>query len=156
MMSSMKGEIIRLTEKCDRMERSIDTMQRTQFANLNTTNHMKQTINAMQTAQTTHSQNTNSRFDDMDNKQKYHEVLLKNQQWKYLAPRPPEEYWDGLDEDEAAATAADSFLTQIKQNTEEMSTVDGEISIEAPIIYNEEFLPLGKSLLMLWRIINTV
>ena len=25
MMSSMKGEIIRLTEKCDRMERSIDT-----------------------------------------------------------------------------------------------------------------------------------
>ena len=28
MMSSMKGEIIRLTEKCDRMEKSIDTMQR--------------------------------------------------------------------------------------------------------------------------------
>ena len=82
----------------------------------------------------------------MDNKQKYHEILLRNQQWKYSAPHLSDEYWDDLDEDEAAATAADSFLTQIKQRTEEMryGTVDGEISIEAPIIYNEEFLPHWK------------
>ena len=147
MMSSMKGEITRLTEKCDRMERSIDTMQTTQNANYNTTNQMKRTINAMQTAQTTHSQNTNSRFDDVDNKQKYHEILLRNQQWKYSAPHLSDEYWDDLDEDEAAATAADSFLTQIKQRTEEMryGTGDGKVLINAPLfIYNEEFLPHWK------------
>ena len=59
MMSSMQGEIIRLTEKCDRMEKSIDTMQRTQIANYNTTNQIKRTIKSMQTAQNTNSQNTN-------------------------------------------------------------------------------------------------
>ena len=29
-----------------------------------------------------------TRFDDVENRQKYHEVLLKNQQWKYSAPYP--------------------------------------------------------------------
>ena len=102
MMSSMQGEITRLTVKCDRMERSIDTMQRTQNANYNSTNQIKRTIKSMQMAQNTISQNTNSRFDDVDNKQKYHEVLIKNQQWKYAAPRPSHEYWNtvGVDEDD--------------------------------------------------------
>ena len=77
----------------------------------------------------------NSRFDDVDNKQKYHEVLLKNQQWKYSAPRPSGEYWDEEEED------AEEFLTQIEQCTEEMryGTSNGNVVID--VSYNEAFLP---------------
>ena len=144
MMQGMKGEISRLKEKCDRMEKSIDTMQRSQNENYSTTNQMNQTINAMKTAQNTISANTNSRFDAVDNKQKHHEVLLRNQQWKYSAPRPSQEYWDDLDEDED--DAAEEFLTQIKKCTEEMryGTGNGDIYIDADLPYNEEFLPHWK------------
>lgn len=149
MMSSMQGEITRLTEKCDRMEKSIDTMQRTQIANHNTTNQMKQTINAMQTTQTTNSQNTNSRFDVMDNKLNYHEVLLKNQQWKYSAPRPSEEYWESAEDD--VAVDAEDFLTQIKLKTEEMRYVHPMETLSlVSIFYTMRSSCLtGKSLLML-------
>lgn len=30
-----------------------------------------------------------SRLDDVENRQKYHEVLLKNHKWEYSAPNPP-------------------------------------------------------------------
>ena len=147
MMKSMQGEIARLTNESNKMKQTMDTMHRTQNANYNTTNQMKQTINAMQTAQTTNSRNTNSRFDDVDNKLNYHEVLLKNQQWKYSAPRPSEEYWNNtVGEDEVAA--AESFLTQIKQHTEEMryGTSNRKVVIDPELIddelpYNEAFLP---------------
>ena len=126
MMKCMQGEIARLTEKCDGMEKSIEVMKESQNNN-------------MQVAQTTISANMNSRFDDVDNKQQYHEVLLRNQRWKYSAPRPSEEYWDGLVEE----AVAEEFLTQIKQCTEEMryGTGDGNIIIDVVLPYNEEFLP---------------
>ena len=72
---------------------------------------------------------------------------MKNQQWKYSAPRPSEEYWNNtVGEDEVAA--AESFLTQIKQHTEEMryGTSNRKVVIDPELIddelpYNEAFLP---------------
>ena len=148
MMKSMQGEIAQLKNDSNQMKQNMLTMQRTQIANYNTTMttvlQMKNTINAIQMAQTTISQSTNSRFDDVDNKQKYHEVLLRNQQWKYSAPRLSREYWDGLDEDEDVA--AEVFLSQIKRSTEEMryGTSNGDILISAVFPYNQEFLPHWK------------
>lgn len=107
-MKGLKGEIIRLTEKCNDMNKSI--IQTNDYCN-----QMKKSNQIMQVTQSNISDNMNSRFDDMDNKQKYHEVLLKNQQWKYSAPRPSEEYWDSVDEDEDAA--AEEFLKDIYQTT---------------------------------------
>ena len=139
MMSSMQGEITRLTEKCDRMEKSIHGMKESQKMN-NSTNQIH-TINALQVTQNTISENMNSRFDDLDNKLKYHEVLLRNQQWKYSAPRPSREYWDSVEDDEGSLEMyVEDFLGQIKQSTEKMryGTLDEkEIVIDAPITYNQ-------------------
>jgi len=128
MMQGMQGEITRLTEKCDRMEKSIEVMNESQ--------------NKMQVTQNTISENMNSRFDDVDNEQKYQLVLLRNQQWNYSAPRPPATYWYTIGEDEGSA--ATGFLTQIKQRTEEMryGTSNGNVVIDVfDLPYNEAFLP---------------
>ena len=47
------------------------------------------------------SSDMKSGFADICNKQKYHDVMLKNQKWVYSAPRPPEEFWDSLEDDDA-------------------------------------------------------
>ena len=168
MMSSMKGEITRLTEKCDRMEKSIEVMKESQnniqvIQNTISENNMnsrfdgvedkldchkllKNANQIIEVTQSTISDNMNSRFDDMDNKQMYHEILLKNQQWKYSAPRPSEEYWHTVD----VAGAAENFLKDIQQNTEGMrygtggETCDGIIILSAFLQYDVEFLPHWK------------
>ena len=50
-----------IREKCDAMERSLQNHSENQSA-------------------------MDSRFDDAENRQKYHEVLLKNQKWEYAVP----------------------------------------------------------------------
>ena len=126
MMSSMQGEIARLTNESNQMKLKMEAMQRTQIANHNTEMstvfQMKNTIQTITGLQHVHleqithnTKSVNSRFDVAYNKQKYHEELLKNQQWKYSAPRLSTGYWNGLGENEGAV--AWEFLKQIKQRT---------------------------------------
>ena len=85
-------------------------------------------------------------FDDTVDKLDYHEVLLKNQKWEYLASQPSEEYWDGVDDDDECEAAA-NFLHQIREHTEEMKYGTGEnegtiiIDSTTNLTYNHEFLP---------------
>ena len=135
-MNSMKGEIKHLTEKCDRMEESIDVMQKTQSTNSYV---MISRCDGMEKLML-------SRFDKVDDKQKYHEVLLKNQKWKYSAPRPSQEYWDSIGVgDVDVSINVETFLQQIQQCTEAMryGHADGNIHLNVPlyVTYNEEFLP---------------
>ena len=106
-ITSMKGEITQLREKCDGMEKIML-----------------------------------SRFDGVDNKQKYHEVLMQNQKWNYSAPRPSQEYWNTIDD--ADVGYVEEFLEQIKEETEGMRNgKDGyEIVIDPnnSVQYNQVFL----------------
>ena len=124
MMKSMQGEIAHLTNECNEMKHIIHE----------TKNRCVDSGTSISTM--------NSRFDDVDIKLKYHEILLKNQQWKYSAPRPSEEYWDGL-EDEDEAADAEEFLKEIKQRTEEMryGIGEGNINIDVMLPYNGECQP---------------
>ena len=58
-MKSMRVEIATLRDKCDAMEKSLQSAM-------------------------------DSRFNDVDNKLQYHEVLLKNQKWDYSATSYPD------------------------------------------------------------------
>jgi len=141
MMKSMQGEIASLRNKNDAMEK---VMKKTLTKCDNLEKSLVARFDIVEDKQNTISEDMNSRFDDMDKKQKYHEVLLKNQQWKYSAPRPSLEYWDTVGVDDEAA---ESFLEQIKKYTEEMryGTGDGNIDIDVDSLpYNEVFLPHWK------------
>ena len=84
-----------------------------------------------------------SRFDHVENKLNYHEVLTKNQQWKYSAPRPSDDYWEEI-WDEVTDDEAENFLEQIEHETKEMRfpTDNGyNIALNADLPYNEELLP---------------
>jgi len=115
MMQNMQGDITRLTNRCDRMERD-----------------NKRSV-----------LNMNSRFDVVEDKLKYHDILLQNQKWKYLVPRPPDEYWSRTDVDDEEV---EDFLNQIKKCTEEMryGNGDGDIELDAQVLYHEELLPHWK------------
>ena len=141
MMQGMQGEITRLTEKCDTMGKSIETMKRTQKTQYNMTYNMNSRFDGM-----------GDRFYGVEDKLNYHkdkqaylEVLMRNQKWKYSAPRPSEEYWIVYDDEHEAAN---DFLNDIKQYTEEMrygnGNDDGYVEILAPLSYSEEFLPHWK------------
>jgi len=120
---TMQGEINRLAQKCHSIETSILDNHTT---NSTMTSLLRTTCNRI------------------EEKQKYHDVMLQNQQWKYSAPRPSDDYWSTLDGDED--DIAEDFLEQIKKSTEEMryGTGNGEIEINAGLLYNEEFLPHWK------------
>ena len=132
MMKGMQGEIKQLTEKCNGMEK---TMQQTKDKCI----QMEKSIHTMHNKQSTMI----SRFDLVENKLNYHEVLTKNQQWKYSAPRPAEEYWEDI-WDEDNEDEAENFLAQIKIETKEMRFPTDNcynISLNAELPYNEEFWP---------------
>jgi len=86
---------------------------------------------------TTMETTINSRFDEVNDKLKYHDILLQNQKWKYSAPRPSSVSESG---------EAEKFLKQIKKCTEKMryGQGNGEIVITADIPYNEAYLPHWK------------
>ena len=118
-INNMQGDINRLTQKCHSMETSIlDSSTATSL--LRTT------------------------CDRIEDKQKYHDVMLQNQQWKYSAPYPDDDYWTTLDEDEDEQ--AEKFLEQIKKCTEKMryGKGDGSIDINSDLPYNQVFQPHWK------------
>ncbi|KAL9183112.1 hypothetical protein ACHAXT_004899 [Thalassiosira profunda] len=55
----------------------------------------------------------------ISDRQKYHEVLLRNQKWEYPVARPPQDYWDSL-EDQRHIDAAERFIDQIENETRKM------------------------------------
>jgi len=134
LMKGMREEITQLTMKCNSMEE----LQRKQ----NTTiGDIKSTLD----------DRVDERFDDVENtlytvskKQKYHDVLLKNQKWEYSAPSPSQEYWNNV----LNVFEARSLISQIKYNTKDMrygnGDDDGSIMIQALIPYDEELLPHWK------------
>jgi len=119
-INNMQGEITRLSQKCNTTETTIKSVKVSQGKSLAA---------------------INSRFDEVNDKLKYHDILLQNQGWKYSAPHPSTEYWSNFDEDEE--NEAEDFLNHIKKSTEDMryGTGDGEIEINANVSYNEELLP---------------
>ena len=86
--------------------------------------------------------------DSVHKKLKYHEILLKNQKWKYSAERPSWEYWEtDLWDDNADEEEAEGFLRQIEDVTNQMrngTSSDGFIDIGAQLPYNDVFLPHWK------------
>jgi len=86
-----------------------------------------------------------SRFDGMENKQKHHDVLLKNQKWEYSAPGLTVSYLDSIGVDQR--DEVEDLLRQIQKYTEEMryGTSDGDITLDInEVEYNEELLPHWK------------
>ena len=73
--------------------------------------------------------------DDAENRQKYHEVLLKNQKWQYSAPFPN------------ADSQENRFLDRIKKITCDMryGKCDGRVTIVGDLTeYDHRFLPNWK------------
>jgi len=132
-MKDMRGEITQLKEKCDNMESSAcDRRIERKLGEMESGMHMKLNTNQMKLL-------------GMDERLKYHEILLQNQQWKYSAPRPSYQYWAGINEN--ARGHAEEFLDQIKKCTEEMryGNSKGDIRIHSNHLqYNEDFLPHWK------------
>jgi len=128
--TSMQGIEVRQ----GKMERSMQTM------------HKKQNTNTMKLL------DVKSVLGTVDEKQKYHEILLKNQKWEYSANRPSADYWNSLGEDDF--DEAEDLLKQMKEYTEEMRysisigggerEEDIEIDLDAVLPYNKEFLPHWK------------
>jgi len=124
-MKSMRKDITNLTKKCDDMCRE--------------QNGIHKDIKKLQSKQNTISTdiklgfyNVSNRFDDVDNKLKYHTLLMKNQKWEYSAPlRDPSDSSDTAD-----------FLKQIKKQTD--TNVNGEIKLDSSLPYFREFLPHWK------------
>jgi hypothetical protein len=119
-MDLLQAEIKCLREKCDVMARSMQ---------------------ANETAASNFRDQTVLRLGDVENRQKYHEILLKNQKWEYSAPCL------GV----ARGSTVKRFLDQIKKATCNMryGTCDGTISIQHCVIgvvlaYDERFLPHWK------------
>ena len=142
MMQSMQGEITRLKKKCNTMETTMKSVKSSQEESL-------AAIKTIQSAHDTKSDNMKTQLNVVENKQKYHDIILQNQKWVYSAKYPSEEYWDSLNEDEHVV--ARKFLRKIKKCTEEMrygqnGDGDGDISISIPpeLPYSEEFLPHWK------------
>ena len=118
-IQTMQKDIARLTQKCDKMERDNNRLELT-------VNRVEDTLEDSQR--------------HVDEKLKYQDKLLQNQGWEYSAPRPSDDYWEGIEGDEVV----ESFLKQIKQRTMEMrydNNGNGYIKIDASILYHPELMP---------------
>jgi len=91
-----------------------------------------------------------NRFDMLDNKQKYHEVILKNQKWTFPTIAHSLEYRSSLGQHEIAEVT--KFLKQVEFYTRKMryGTASGQIALQ---VYNEspDFLRYNKELLPYWK-----
>jgi len=108
----------------------------------NMINSMQGEITRLTEKCTTMETSINSRFDDVDEKLKYHDILLQNQQWEYSAPRPSSVSESG---------EAEKFLDQIKKQTEIMrygQVTMGELLSITVLHIIASFYLTGKSLPM--------
>jgi len=124
-IKSMQKDIKQLTKKCDNMGRKQEGIH--------------EDIGLLQTNQNTNSTSMILKFKKVDDKLKYQDVLLKNQKWKFSAPRPDLAFWNGLPDDVTAEV--EDFLKQIKKQTE---VADGEIIIDNGMPYHRKILPHWK------------
>ena len=112
-IGSLEGEIKGMKQKCDVMEKSLQSAIELRF-------------------------DVDNKFECVENRQKYHEVLLKNQQWKYSAP----------DIESADDSLEEYFLDDIKEQTRCMRLGwcdEGKVVIQShgddPLDYDAAFLP---------------
>jgi len=120
-MNGMKKEVTKLTKKCNGMEK----VQK----------DIKSSID----------NDMSGRFDIVDEKQKYHEMILKNQKWEYSASSLTVSYFDSIGADQRGEV--EKFLKKIQKYTEEMryGTSNGNIDLDFDgVQYNEELLPHWK------------
>ena len=135
-INNMHGEITRLSNKCNTMETKIKSVKLSQRKSL-------AAIKTLQSAHHTKSDDMKSQLNGVDEKLKYHDILLQNQKWKYSAPRPSDDYWNSLDGEDQQA---EEFLKQIQKFTEKMryGQGDGFIDLYAEAQYHKEMLPHWK------------
>ena len=108
-VKGMRNNVKNIRDKCNAMEKSLQKIQ-------NTNSSLHET-------DTNFRDQMDSRFDNVENKQKYHELLLKNQKWEYSAPC--------LDGDSNLPPRSQHFLGQIKDKTCNMrhGTRDGTVAL---------------------------
>ena len=137
-LSEMKSTINELMYNMTNMMQMMQSQSKVIYNMQGDINRLTQKCNSMETSI---KQTTKKRFDSVDDKLKYHDILLQNQKWVYSAPRPSADYWGTLEEEEE--NEAEHFLEQIKKCSEEMryGTGNGEIVLNTDLSFNQVFLP---------------
>ena len=74
---------------------------------------MQAKLNAMEAI----NESLEKSLQEMLHRQKYHEALLKDQNWEYSADPPPSPYWVSIRHSQHYIHAARSFLNEIKSTT---------------------------------------
>jgi len=133
-----------LSNKCNRMEQSLQTIQSNSLIDNNMiTSRFDRRFDDMEEQ----IKDLNTRFGHACGKLNYQNTLLENQKWEYSAYFPPDHYW--VDSD-ASLAEAESFLKVIKKKTELIrygQIGDGQIDLneievdDYYISYDEAFLP---------------
>jgi len=160
-IQTMQRDITRLSNKCDRIESTMNTkldgiedkqnedkLAANEYSHIE--NHKLNTLLLSMKGEITEltetcesvklsSTNMKSQLDSIQIKQKCHEVLLKNQHWEYSAL----DYWDG---DEDVEEEAEDLICKIRNKTKEMRYDNGvgDISINRRMVYHNELLPHWK------------
>jgi len=148
MVKGMQENMIQLQEKCTSMEKSIQDKQ-----DLNTGTlflEFNEKYDSMESTVRQLIDGIDDRLDEVEEKQNYHKLLLRNQKWRSTVAEPPEEYWNSLGENQERINAARGFMTTMRIYTRELrqGTGEGYIDIdmeeEVPFPFNEAFLPHWK------------
>jgi len=143
MMKGMQDEMKSMHKEMKSMQDSLkimnSSMQNMQVRQSRMESSM-QTMHNKQNCNTTKLRDIRGRFMKAETKQKYHEILLKNQKWEYSVPRPDAAFWNGITDDGLAE--AEDFLVQMQKQTEIMRYGSGEeIRIDSGMVYHRKILP---------------
>eukprot|EP00581_Thalassiosira_minuscula_P015687 CAMPEP_0183734236 /NCGR_PEP_ID=MMETSP0737-20130205/43271_1 /TAXON_ID=385413 /ORGANISM="Thalassiosira miniscula, Strain CCMP1093" /LENGTH=511 /DNA_ID=CAMNT_0025967687 /DNA_START=126 /DNA_END=1658 /DNA_ORIENTATION=+ len=118
--------------------------------------HMQNTIDLLSTKitaleeQTTRiSKETFTRFSDVDKRQKYHELMLKNQKWKYSISHPRTNYWDSIRHSDERRHCAECFLEHIQKEITKMRHGEGNGDVSLKNI--GQSLPYNRAFYLHWE-----
>ena len=82
-------DVMGMESKMDRMEENLIHLKARNGQLEASLQRTKTSVSSMQ--------NNISNFrESVENRQKYHEVILRNQKWEYSAPRPSRDYWQSI------------------------------------------------------------
>ena len=132
-------DVMGMESKMDRMEENLIHLKARNGQLEASLQRTKTSVSSMQ--------NNISNFrESVENRQKYHEVILRNQKWEYSAPRPSRDYWQSITDDQEEE--ANAFLDLIEKNTSAMrrgaSLTEGMIRVDAELPYHKSLLPHWK------------
>ena len=136
----------------NKMDLMIDKMERLEARNVQLEESLQKTHTIVNIAPASDLLGTeskvreqmDSRFDNVEIRLKYQEVMMKNQKWEYAVDRPPPEYWHSIGRNPEDAT---SLLEQIEQETSKMrhGLGDGEIRMHI------DDLPFDRAYMPHWE-----